>query len=419
MAIKIGINGFGRIGRLAFRQLIKDSKFEVVGINDLTDAPTLAHLLKYDSAQGVMNAKFGVVKGFMTTVHAYTNDQRIQDAPHKDLRRARAASINIIPSTTGAASAIGKVIPALKGRLDGTSLRVPTITGSIIDLTVTLKKDATLAQINEAMKAGANESFAYNEDPIVSTDVIGSTFGAIYDPTIGMEMTVDGKKSLAPAAKVLSQLLGAEAKVTFLPANLGESVKQAVGAIQPGNILVLENTRYADWDLETNTLTKRESKNDPALGIAKAIGESGVGLLIEKELAMLSKGLDQPVRPYLAIIGGAKISDKVGFVRSLLAKADALLIGGGMAYPFLKAQGIEVGSSLAEAEQVEAAKSLLAEAGTRLILPIDHLTATSFADQKPTITTTASIALGQMGLDIGPKTVALFKEQINKAKTIV
>jgi len=294
MAVKVAINGFGRIGRLAFRQMFGVEGYEIVGINDLTDAKTLAHLLKYDSAQGgygkevtakensivvdgkeikiysernpadlpwgdlgvdvvlectgffadkekasahitagakkvvisapatgdvkmivfgvnhetldgtetvvsaascttnclapmakVMNDKFTIKSGLMTTIHAYTNDQNILDAPHAkgDLRRARAAAASIIPSTTGAAKAIGKVIPALDGKLDGAAQRVPVITGSVTELFVVVEKDTTIEEINAAMKAAANESFAYTEDPIVSSDVIGSTFGSIFDAT--------------------------------------------------------------------------------------------------------------------------------------------------------------------------------------------------------------------------------------------
>jgi len=301
---KIAINGFGRIGRMVFRQIINDSNFKVVAINDLTDTTTLAHLLKYDTAHGrfdgtveakdnslvvngqeirviaerdaanlpwkelaidvvveatgfytsqelsqkhitagakkvvisapasgelktivysvnentlskddqiisaascttnclapvvdVLQKEFGIVKGFMTTVHSYTGDQRIQDAPHSDLRRARAGGQNIIPTTTGAAVAIGKVIPELKGKLDGIAMRVPTITGSVVDLTFELAKDGVSPEdINKAMKKGTSDSFAYNEDPIVSSDIIGSTYGSIFDAGFTKEVVVDGKK---------------------------------------------------------------------------------------------------------------------------------------------------------------------------------------------------------------------------------
>lgn len=302
MSTKIAINGFGRIGRLAFRRMLKDSNYEIVAINDLTDAHTLAHLLKYDSAHGRLHAKveskegailvdgkeykiysekdpsnlpwaqlgvdvvlestgffteaskaeahikagakkvlisapakggvktvvyninheilnkddkivsaascttnalaplahvleenFGIVKGVMNTIHSYTNDQRVQDAPHIDLRRARAAAANIIPTSTGAAAAIGLVLPSLSGKLDGMSLRVPTITGSLVDLTVELKKEVSIDEINSAFAKHANESMEYNNDPIVSSDIIGDSHGSVFDSTMTMKLDVDGK----------------------------------------------------------------------------------------------------------------------------------------------------------------------------------------------------------------------------------
>ncbi len=310
MAVKVAINGFGRIGRLAFRQMVDSPEFEIVAINDLTDAKTLAYLLKYDSAQGnwrvndvtntedsisvsgkkyrvfaerdplqlpwkdlnvdvvlectgvfrslekaglhveagarkviisapgsgemktivynvnhdildgsetvisaascttnclapmakVLHDSFGIVQGMMTTIHAYTNDQATLDGPHSNLRRGRAAAANIVPNTTGAAKAIGLVIPELNGKLDGAAQRVPVITGSITELVTVLEKDVTVEEINAAMKAAANESFGYTEDPIVSSDVIGSTFGSLFDGTQTKVMTVDGKQLVKTAA---------------------------------------------------------------------------------------------------------------------------------------------------------------------------------------------------------------------------
>lgn len=288
---KIAINGFGRIGRLAFRTLWEKNEVEVIAVNDLTDAKTLAHLLKYDSAHGnwnkddisftdnsliisgkeikifserdpenlpwgelgidiviestgffaskegaekhvkagakrvvvsapasgdvkmvvynvnheiieptdvvvsaascttnclspvakILNDSFGIQTGFMTTIHGYTNDQKILDAPHSDLRRARAGAVNIIPTSTGAAAAVGKVLPELNGKLDGNAMRVPTITGSVVDLVVSLDKNPSIEEINKALKDGSNESIDYTDDPIVSTDIIGTSFGSIVD----------------------------------------------------------------------------------------------------------------------------------------------------------------------------------------------------------------------------------------------
>jgi glyceraldehyde 3-phosphate dehydrogenase len=140
----------------------------------------------------VLDESFGILNGLMTTIHAYTNDQNTQDAPHPkgDLRRARAAAQNIVPNSTGAAKAIGLVLPNLKGKLDGSAQRVPTITGSLTEITVVLNKKTTVEEMNTAMKAAANESFGYTEDEIVSTDIIGTSFGSLFDATQTRVQTV-------------------------------------------------------------------------------------------------------------------------------------------------------------------------------------------------------------------------------------
>ena len=140
----------------------------------------------------VLDEKFGIVNGLMTTVHAYTNDQNTQDAPHPkgDLRRARAAAQNIVPNSTGAAKAIGLVLPNLKGKLDGSAQRVPTLTGSLTEVTAVLGKKVTVEEVNTAMKAASNESFGYTEDPIVSSDIIGISYGSLFDATQTKVQTV-------------------------------------------------------------------------------------------------------------------------------------------------------------------------------------------------------------------------------------
>lgn len=304
--IKVGINGFGRIGRLTYRALLSKPNVEVVAINDLTDANTLAHLLKYDSIHGkfpgsvavdgdylvvngnklkvmaerdpanlpwgslgvevviestgifrnrekmgrhitagakkvllsvpadnpqdvdltvvlgvnddlitsgmqfisnascttnclapvakVLNDHFGIVRGLMNTIHSYTNDQIILDAPHKDLRRARAAAMSMIPTKTGAAKAIGLVIPELDGKLDGFAIRVPTPDGSIVDLTCELSRNVTIEEVNTAMKSAANGAMKgileYLTDPLVSIDIVGNTHSSIYDS--GMTKMIGG-----------------------------------------------------------------------------------------------------------------------------------------------------------------------------------------------------------------------------------
>jgi len=310
MITKLGINGFGRIGRCFLRAAIQDKEFmslvDIVAINDLTDAGTLAHLFKYDSVFGkfqgevyaknntliladkeikvvsekdpakipwkdlqvnivlestgkfndakeaakhisagakkviisapakqpdatilmginekqydsekdniismascttnclapvvkVLNEKFGIEKGYMTTCHAYTNDQRLLDLPHKDLRRARAATVSIIPTTTGAAKSIGVVIPELEGKLDGMALRVPVSNGSVIDMVLTLKKDVTKEEVNNALKEASQANLkgimGYTEEPIVSADIIGEPCSSVVD---GLSTMVLGNKS--------------------------------------------------------------------------------------------------------------------------------------------------------------------------------------------------------------------------------
>jgi glyceraldehyde 3-phosphate dehydrogenase len=306
MAVKVGINGFGRIGRIVFRVIQQRKDIEVVGINDLTDAKTLAHLLKYDSVHGrfpgevkaegdmlvvngksikiycekdpenlpwsalgvdivvestgvfrnrekmskhikagakkviltvpadkaedvdativlgvnenavnsglqfvsnascttnclapvakVLNDKFGIKRGLMNTIHSYTNDQIILDAPHKDLRRARSAAVSIIPTSTGAAKAVGLVIPELKGKLDGFAMRVPTPDGSVVDLTCELNKQVTVEEINAAVKEAAEGSLKgileYCTDPVVSIDIVGNPHSSIFDA--GLTKVMDG-----------------------------------------------------------------------------------------------------------------------------------------------------------------------------------------------------------------------------------
>lgn len=311
MTVKVAINGFGRIGRLALRRIQDVEGIEVVAINDLTDAKTLAHLFKYDTTQGrfngeievldgafkvngkeikvfadrnpealpwgdlgvdivlectgfftskekaelhlkagakrvvisapggndvptvvfgvnegilkgdetvisgascttnclapmakVLQDKFGVVEGLMTTIHAYTGDQNTLDAPHAkgDLRRARAAAANIVPNTTGAAKAIGLVIPELNGKLDGAAQRVPTPTGSLTELVTVLEKTVTADEINAAMKEAESDSYGYTDEPIVSSDIIGLTNGSLFDATQTKVLTVGDKQLVKTVA---------------------------------------------------------------------------------------------------------------------------------------------------------------------------------------------------------------------------
>ena len=246
------------------------------------------------------------------------------------------------------------------------------------------------------------------------------------------------KLSLRPVAERLSELL--EKPVTFVPETRGEKLEAAINALKDGDVLLFENTRFEDLD------GKKESKNDPELGkywaslgdlfVNDAFGtahrahasnvgiasqlESAAGFLMEKEIKFIGGAVDNPERPFVAILGGAKVSDKIGVINSLLDKADKVLIGGGMAYTFFKAMGREVGLSLLELDRVELAKEIMEKAGDKLVLPIDNVVAKEFSnDAVATIVSSDEIPADQEGLDIGPKTVELFASYLKDAKTVV
>ena len=246
------------------------------------------------------------------------------------------------------------------------------------------------------------------------------------------------KLSLRPVAERLSELL--EKPVTFVPETRGEKLEAAINALKEGDVLLFENTRFEDLD------GKKESKNDPELGkywaslgdlfVNDAFGtahrahasnvgiasqlESAAGFLMEKEIKFIGGAVDNPERPFVAILGGAKVSDKIGVINSLIDKADKVLIGGGMAYTFFKAMGREVGLSLLELDRVELAKEIMEKAGDKLVLPIDNVVAKEFSnDAVATIVASDAIPADQEGLDIGPKTVELFASYIKDAKTVV
>ncbi|MBT8897624.1 phosphoglycerate kinase [Lactobacillus delbrueckii subsp. bulgaricus] len=251
--------------------------------------------------------------------------------------------------------------------------------------------------------------------------------------------------SLAPVAKRLGELL--EKPVTFVPSNEGKEVEDAINNMKDGDVVVLENTRFQDID---NDFGKRESKNDPKLGeywaslgdvfvndafgtahrshasnvgIATAMKAAGkpaaAGFLLEKEIKFLGNAVANPVHPFVTILGGAKVSDKIGVITNLIPKADHIIIGGGMAYTFLKAQGHNIGKSLVEDDKVEFAKELLEKAGDKLVLPIDNVAATEFNNDAASEVVGQDIPDNEMGLDIGPKTVELFKKTLEGAKTVV
>lgn len=249
-------------------------------------------------------------------------------------------------------------------------------------------------------------------------------------------------KTLAPVAKRLAELLGKPVK--FIPETRGAELEAAVADLKDGEILMFENTRFEDLD------GKKESKNDPELGkywaslgdvfvndafgtahrahasnvgIASNIAESAVGFLVDKEIEFIGGAVDNPVRPLVAILGGAKVSDKIGVIENLLDKADKVIIGGGMMFTFLKAQGKNTGSSLLEADKVDLAASLIEKAkekGVELILPVDAIVAREFSNDVEFKTVSVDdIEDGWMGLDIGADSVALFEKALEGAKTVV
>ena len=246
------------------------------------------------------------------------------------------------------------------------------------------------------------------------------------------------KLSLRPVAERLSELL--EKPVTFVPETRGEKLEAAINALKEGDVLLFENTRFEDLD------GKKESKNDPELGkywaslgelfVNDAFGtahrahasnvgiasqlESAAGFLMEKEIKFIGGAVDTPERPFVAILGGAKVSDKIGVIESLIDKADKVLIGGGMAYTFFKAMGREVGLSLLEVDRIELAKQIMEKAGDKLVLPIDNVVAKEFSnDAVATTVPSDQIPADQEGLDVGPKTVELFASYLKDAKTVV
>lgn len=248
-------------------------------------------------------------------------------------------------------------------------------------------------------------------------------------------------KSLAPVAADLATKLGQD--VTFLPGvTRGAELEAAINALEDGQVLLVENTRFEDVD------GKKESKNDPELGkywaslgdgifvndafgtahrahasnvgISANVEKAVAGFLLENEIAYIQEAVEAPERPFVAILGGSKVSDKIGVIENLLEKADKVLIGGGMTYTFYKAQGIEIGNSLVEEDKLDVAKALLEKANGKLILPVDSKEANAFADYTEVKDTEGeAVDPGFLGLDIGPKSIAKFDEALTGAKTVV
>ena len=311
----------------------------------------------------------------------------------------------------------------------------------VTDLDVAGKKVLVRADFNVPMKDGAitNDNRIVQALPTINYLIENNAKVILFSHLGKVKAEEDkAKLSLKPVADRLAELLGKE--VTFVPETRGEALEAAVAALKDGDVLVFENTRFEDVD------GKKESKNDAELGkywaslgdlfVNDAFGtahrahasnvgiasnlESAAGFLMEKEIKFIGGAVDEPVRPFVAILGGAKVSDKIGVIKHLLNKADKVLIGGGMAYTFMKAQGLEIGKSLLEADKVELAKELLQSAGDKLILPIDAKMAHEFGnDVEITIAKNEEFPADQMALDIGPASVELFAKELEGAKTVV
>ena len=244
------------------------------------------------------------------------------------------------------------------------------------------------------------------------------------------------KLTLAPVAKRLSELLGME--VIFATDTIGPDAQAKAAALQPGQILLLENLRFAKGETKNDPEFAKALANMAEIFVSDAFGTvhrahastAGVaaylpaysGLLVAKEIAVMGKALENPVRPFVAILGGAKVSDKINVINNLLEKADTIIIGGGMAYTVKKAQGFEVGKSLLEADRIDYAKEMIAKAeekGVKLLLPVDNYCATEFSADAEPVLVEGDIPEDMMGMDIGPKTVELFANAVKDAGTIV
>ncbi|WP_288221758.1 phosphoglycerate kinase [uncultured Clostridium sp.] len=249
----------------------------------------------------------------------------------------------------------------------------------------------------------------------------------------------DASKSLAPVAKRLSEMLNKEVVFARDEEVVGANARAAVEAMKDGDVVLLENTRcrkeetknIEDFSKELASLADifvndafgtAHRAHCSTVGVTDYLDTAVCGYLIQKELKFLGEAVNNPVRPFVAILGGAKVSDKIAVINNLLEKVDTLIIGGGMAYTFLKAQGYEVGSSLVEADRIDYAKEMIEKAaakGVKFLLPVDHRVATEFKDVEPVVTEDQNIPAGSMGLDIGPKTETLYADAIKDAKTVI
>jgi glyceraldehyde 3-phosphate dehydrogenase len=538
----------------------------VVGVNDDEYQPAKHHLVSNASCTTnclaplvhvLLKEGIGIETGLMTTIHAYTATQKTVDGPSKkDWRGGRAAAINIIPSTTGAAKAVGEVLPATKGKLTGMSFRVPTPDVSVVDLTFRATRDTSITEIDNLLKA-ASQSYlkgilGVTSEELVSTDFLHDDRSSIYDSKATLENNLKGekrffklvswydnewgyscrvvdlalkmakagvfagdhlvlksvddlqlagkrvflrvdfnvpmeggkitddfriasavptiKKALAAGARVvlashlgrpaekgyeaelslkacgerLAQLLGQPVK--FVPDCVGAEAQAAVGALKNGEVALLENLRFHPGEAANDEKFAKElaaladiyvndafgtSHRDAAsmTGLPRLLKGGVAGYLVKKEIDVIHKALMAPGRPFVAVLGGAKVSDKISVIKNLLGLVDEVLVGGAMAYTFMKAAGLPTGSSRVETVLVDkkgGEKNVLKMAqeildlakakGKKLLLPVDHVVVQK-VEAGATTRVVETLEEGWMGVDIGPKTRELFAQKLATAKT--
>ncbi len=543
-----------------------DVKTVVMGVNDHEYDPAKHHIVSNASCTTnclapvvhvLLKEGIGIETGLMTTVHAYTATQKTVDGPSKkDWRGGRAAAVNIIPSSTGAAKAVGEVLPSMKGKLTGMSFRVPTPDVSCVDLTFRAARDTSIEEIDKAMKT-ASETYmkgilGVTTEENVSSDFVHDERSSIYDSKATVENNLKGEKrmfkivswydnewgysvrcvdlalkmgklgvdkgdkislksiddlnmkgkrvfirvdfnvpmeggkitddfrissalptikkamsagakvilashlgrpaetgfeaefSLKPAAQKLEQLLGKPVK--FFTDCISAETKKAVADLKDGEVALLENLRFYKGEGANDEKFARELASMADLYVNDAFGTShrdaasmtgvpailksgAAGYLVQKEVEIIHKALKTPGRPFVAVLGGAKVSDKIFVIKNLLSLVDEILVGGAMAYTFMKASGMEVGSSKCESVVVDKKgkeKAVLKMAieilelakakGKKIILPIDHVVSNKIEAGAQT-KIVERIEEGWMGVDIGPKTRELFAKKLADSKT--
>jgi glyceraldehyde 3-phosphate dehydrogenase len=543
-----------------------DVKTIVMGVNDEEYSPAKHHIVSNASCTTnclapvvhvLMKEGIGIESGLMTTIHAYTATQKTVDGPSKkDWRGGRAAAINIIPSSTGAAKAVGEVIPATKGKLTGMSFRVPVANVSVVDLTFRAARDTSIQEIDQLLRKASTGYLqgvlGVSDEEMVSTDFIHDDRSSIYDARATLENNLKGEKrffkivawydnewgysvrvvdlalkmarmgidrgdklalkgldqadlkgkrvfmrvdfnvpmeggkitddfriasalvsirkaldggarlvlashlgrpaekgyeaefSLKPVADRLAELLGKP--VTFVPDCVGPGAREAVAALKDGEVALLENLRFypgeaandgafsaqlaALADVYVNDAFGTSHRDAASMtGVPRALGGGLAGELVKKEVEIIHRALKSPARPFVAVLGGAKVSDKVFVVRNLLDLVDEVLVGGAMAYTFMKAAGLPVGSSRVETVVLDKkgnekpvlrmAQEILELArakGKTLVLPIDHVVVQK-VEAGATSRVVESLEDGWMGVDIGPRTRELYAQKIAAART--